>query len=160
PGRHAPRVERAVARPHGGAYDVIGRLLRSRFDIPHGIHDDVAKERLREQVSELLGDRKVGDVLYFLGGLIDLRFDVSPLVRAIEDDPPELNMLRRAVLKRVLEADAANHAQRGALVLLLEDLHHAHDDTLEILEYLAAHLDAPMLILTTARPELFARRAT
>jgi tetratricopeptide (TPR) repeat protein len=160
PGRHAPRVQRAIARPHGGAYDLVARLLRSRFDIPHGIPDDLAKERLREQIAELLGDRKVGDVLYFLGGLIDLRFDVSPLVRAIEDDPAELGMLRRAVLKRVLEADAANHAQRGVLVLFLEDLHHAHEDTIGILEYLAAHLEAPMLVLTTARPELLARRAT
>lgn len=159
-GRTPPRIQRATARPHGAAFDVLGRLVRGRFEIPHGIHDEVAKERLREQVAELLGDRKVGDVIYFLGGLIELKFDVSPLIRAVEDDPAELNMLRRAVLKRVLEADAANHAQRGVLVLVLEDLHHAHDDTLQILEYLAAHLEAPLLVIATARPELLARRAT
>ena len=160
PGRTAPRVQRTIARPHGGAYDMLGRLLRSRFEIPHGIHDEVAKERMREQVADLLGDRKVGDVLYFLGGLIDLRFDGSPLINAIQDDSSELKMLRRAVLKRLLEADAGNHAQRGVLVLILEDLHNAHDDTLEILEYLAAHLSAPILAVATARPDLLARRAT
>ncbi|GAC1546604.1 MAG: hypothetical protein NVS3B10_10570 [Polyangiales bacterium] len=158
-GRTPPRVHRTVARPQGGAYDLIGRFVRTRFDIPVGIHDDVAKERLREQVAELLGDRKVGDVLWFLGGLIDLAFDGSPLITAIEDDAAELNMLRRAVLKRLVEADAAGHAQRGVMVVVIEDLHNAHDDTLDILEHLAAHLDAPVLILACARPELLARRA-
>ena len=156
--RAMPRVLRTVARPNGGAYDLLGRLLRARFDIPHGIHDDVAKERLREQVADLLGDRKVGDVLYFLGGLVDLQFDGSPLIAALEDDAIELRLLRRAVLKRLLEADAAGLATKGPLVIVIEDLHNAHDDTLELVEYLAAHVQAPMLILATARPELLARR--
>ncbi len=46
------------------------------------------------------------------------------------------------------------------LTLVLEDLHHAHDDTLEIVEYLGAHVQAPMLLVVTARPELMARRAS
>ncbi len=157
--RAHPRVLRSIARPHGSAYDVLSRLLRARFDIPHGIHDEVAKERLREQVAELLDDRKVGDVLYFLGPLVDLEFDSSPLIQAIEDDPVQLRAIRRAVLKRIVEAEASAHAQRGLLVLVLEDLDEAQDDSLEIIEHLAAHVQAPVLMVVTARPELLARRA-
>ncbi|MBI2393271.1 MAG: tetratricopeptide repeat protein [Deltaproteobacteria bacterium] len=159
PGRAVPRVLRSTARPHGGAFDVLARLLRVRFDIPFGIHDDVAKERLREEVSSLLDDRKVGDVLYFLGPLLDLEFDKSPLIAAVADDPVQLKALRRAVLKRLIEAEAAGHATRGLLTIVLEDLHNAHDDSLEIIEYLAAHVQAPLMMVVTARPELLARRA-
>lgn len=158
-GRSPPRVLRASARPHGSAYDVITRVLRARFDIPYGIHDEVAKERLREEVATLLDDRKVGDVLYFLGPLLELEFDRSPLIAAVADDSVQLKALRRAILKRLIEAEAANHASRGVLTIILEDLHNAHDDSLEIIEYLAAHVQAPMLMIVTARPELVARRS-
>ncbi len=155
-GRTAPRALRTVARQSGGAYDLLSRLLRTRFEIPHGIDDEVAKERLREQVSDLLGDRRVGDVLYFIGGLLDLKYERSPLIAAVEDDDTEMRLLRRAVLKRLLEADAQGSAQRGTLVLVMEDLHNAHDDTIDILGYLAKHVAAPVLVLCTARPELLA----
>jgi len=158
-GRKEPRVYRAIARQSGGSFDVLDRLLRTRFDLPYGIHDEVARESLREQVSTLLDDRKVGDVLYFLGSILQLDFPRSPLVDAIADDQMQLAALRRAVLKRLLEADAANSTSRGVLTIVLEDLHHAHDDTLDIVEYLGAHVQAPMLLLVTARPELSAQRA-
>jgi tetratricopeptide (TPR) repeat protein len=154
-----PRVVRAAARPQAGAYDVLGRLLRTRFEIPPGLDDESARERLRARVSELLEDRKVGDVLYFLGGLVDVQFPGSPLVDAIEDDPQQLKLLRRAVVRRIFEADAASPETRGLLTIVVEDVHNASDDTLELLEYLAAHVQGPALILVTARPELASRRA-
>lgn len=159
PGRKEPRVYRAVARQAGGSYDLLDRLLRTRFDLPYGIHDEVARESLREQVTALLDDRKVGDVLYFLGSILQLEFPRSPLVDAISDDPTQLGALRRAVLKRLLEADAEGAQTRGVLTLVLEDLQHAHEDTLAIVEFLAAHVQAPILLLATARPELLAHRA-
>jgi tetratricopeptide (TPR) repeat protein len=158
-GRAPPRVFRTVARPNGGSFDLLARYIRSRFDIPHGMPADDAREKLRDQIAALLDDRKVGDVLHFLGGLIDLPFDGSPLISAVEDDAVQLKALRRAVLRRVIEADAANHATRGIVIILAEDLHNAHDDSLEILEYLLGHLNAPILCVATARPELLARRS-
>jgi tetratricopeptide (TPR) repeat protein len=158
-GRAQPRVYRTVARANGGSFDLLARFIRARFDLPHGLPIAESRERLREQIALLLEDRKVGDVLHFLGGLVDLPFEGSPLVAAVEDDPVQLKMLRRAVLRRVIEADAANHASRGVLVIVAEDLHNAHDDSLEILEYLLGALQAPLLCVATARPELLARRS-
>lgn len=158
-GRAQPRVYRTVARPNGGSFDLLARFIRARFEIPHGLPEELAREKLREQIEQLLDDRKIGDVLHFLGGLIDLPFEGSPLVAAVEDDPIQLKALRRAVLRRVLEADAANHATRGVVVIVAEDLQNAHDDSLEILEYLLGRLQAAILCVATARPELLARRS-
>jgi tetratricopeptide (TPR) repeat protein len=155
-GGAAPTVLRSIARANGSAFDVIARLLRTRLDIPYGLDDEVAKERLRAAVEAALGDRKVNDVCYFLGGLLDLKFPSSPLIASIEDDPMQLRSLLRAVLKRLIEAEAANAP--GSLIVLLEDLHHAHDDAIDLIEHLASHAQGKVLLLATARPELLARR--
>ncbi len=50
-------------------------------------------------------------------------------------------------------------AERQPTVLVFEDLHWADDAMLEFLEHLAGHAEAgPLLVIGTARPELFARR--
>jgi tetratricopeptide (TPR) repeat protein len=157
-GRVAPRILRAKARPQGGTYDVFSRLLRTRFEIPYGTPDGVASDRLRGAVHALLGDRQVGDVLHFLGPLVDLRFPGSPLVAAIEDDPVQLRALRRAVLRRVIEADAASPSRRGTSIIVLEDLHYLGGDALELFETIAGHVRAPVLFVATGRPELLAAR--
>ena len=43
-------------------------------------------------------------------------------------------------------------------VLLVEDIHWAEDDLCDLLEALAGQVDGPLLLLTTARPELLDRR--
>jgi class 3 adenylate cyclase len=56
--------------------------------------------------------------------------------------------------RRVLE----HAADRGPLVLLVEDLHWADDTLLDLLEYVASTAAGPILVVATARPELFDRR--
>ena len=52
-------------------------------------------------------------------------------------------------------------AARGPTVLVLEDLHWADDALLAFLEYFASHVaEVPLLLLATARPELFERHPT
>jgi class 3 adenylate cyclase/tetratricopeptide (TPR) repeat protein len=53
-------------------------------------------------------------------------------------------------IRRVLELMASD----GALTLVFEDLHWAEPTLLELLDQLAARARAPILILTSARPEL------
>ena len=154
--RDAPfgaRVHRGSARESGAAYGIFGRLLRSRFGVDDGADADVVRAQIRAQAAEVMGDRKVGDVLYFLGQLMGLPFDESPLTRAVQDDPAQADLIRRAVLKAFLEADAA----RGPMCLIFEDLHEAHDDALALLRYLLEYLSGPILVLCVARHELLAR---
>ncbi|MBM4360225.1 MAG: tetratricopeptide repeat protein [Deltaproteobacteria bacterium] len=149
----AIRVFRGSARDLSTSYGLFARLLRARFGLVEGMDPDAARAQVREQVSRVLEDRKVGDVLYFLGQFLDLPFPASPLTRAVEDDPQQGASLRRAVFKAFIDADAAT----SPLVLVLDDLHHAHDDSLAILRYLLEYLTGPVLVICTARPELKVR---
>ncbi len=175
-----PRVFRGSAREGGSAYDVFARVLRARFGIVEGMDPEAAKAQIRAQVAAVLEDRKVGDVCFFLGQLLELEFMDSPLIQAVRGDANQMRLLRRAVLKRFFEADALHAPQRrdtdpdvgssgsGAKpktgqgrvpsVLVFDDLHHAHDESLDLLGHLTDTLDAPILVLCLARPEMVARR--
>ena len=155
-GEKTPRVFRGSARDHGPSYGVFARVLRARFGIVEGMDPEAAKSQIRAQCAEVLEDRKVGDVIYFLGQLLELAFQDSPLIRAVEADPQEALRLRRAVIKRFFEADA--RAPGGPLVLVFDDLHWAKDDSLELLAYLIENVTAPILFVCIARPEVMARR--
>ncbi|HEY8040477.1 MAG TPA: tetratricopeptide repeat protein [Polyangiaceae bacterium] len=152
----APRVFRGTARDGGPAYEVFARVLRARFGIVEGMDAEAAKAQVRAQVAAVLEDRKVGDVAYFLGQLLDLEFQDSPLIKAVEGDAQQLRSMRRAVIKSFLETDAGKGAE--PLVLVFDDLQWAHDDSLELLSYLVDGLRGPIVLLCMARPEMLARR--
>jgi tetratricopeptide (TPR) repeat protein len=151
------RVFRGAARDGGPAYEVFARVLRARFGIVEGMDPEAAKAQVRAQVAAVLEDRKVGDVAYFLGQLLDLRFQDSPLIKALEGDPQPMAAMRRAVIKNFLDTDAGKGEK--PVVLVFDDLHWAHDDSLELLSYLVESLQGPMLLIGMARPELLARRS-
>jgi tetratricopeptide (TPR) repeat protein len=158
------RVYRGSARDERATYGVFARILRARFGVTEAMDPDAAMAHVRVQVAAVLEDRKVGDVVYFLGHLLGLHFPDSPLIKAVAGDAHQVHMLRRAVIKRFLEEDAsvASGAQRpgGPIVLVFDDLHAGHDESLDLLAYLIDSLNAPILVIACARPELMARRET
>jgi tetratricopeptide (TPR) repeat protein len=156
-GAKAPRVFRGSARDQGPAYGVFARVLRARFGIFEGMDPEAARAQVRAQCAQIFEDRKVGDVIYFLGQILELDFQDSPLIRAVEGDPQEVLRLRRAVIKRFFEADALVQ-DSGPLVLVFDDLHWARDDSLDLLAYLIENTTAPILFVCIARPEVIARR--
>lgn len=153
---NAPRVFRGTARDGGPAYEVFARALRARFGIVEGMDPEAAKAQVRAQIASVLDDRKVGDVAYFLGQLLDLEFQDSPLIRAVLGDAQQVRSMRRAVIKSFLETDASKSNE--PLVLVFDDLHFSHDDSLELLGYLVENLQGPILVVCMGRPELLARR--
>ena len=152
-GGKLPRVYRGSARDLRLSYGVFARLLRSRFGLVEGMDAEAAKAQMRAQVSKVLDDRKVGDVCFFLGQLMNLAFQESPLTRAVAEDALQARLLRRAIIKSFFESDAA----QGPVCLVFEDLHFADDDSVELLRYLIENLAGPILLLCTARPELSSR---
>lgn len=156
PGGTGPRVYRGAAREGGPAYEVFARILRARFGTLEGMDPEAAKAQVRAQLAAVLEDRKVGDVAYFLGQLLELSFQDSPLIKAVEGDPQQIRSMRRAVIKSFLETDA--NKGKEPLVLMFDDLQWAQDDSLELLSYLVESLRGPMLIVCLARPEMLARR--
>jgi tetratricopeptide (TPR) repeat protein len=151
----APRVFRGTARKGGPAYEVFARVLRARFGIVEGMDAGAANAQVRAQLATVLEDRKVGDVAYFLGQLLDLDFQRSPLIKAVEGDPEHVRSMRRAVIKSFLETDATRG--EGLPVLVFDDLQWAHDDSLELLGSLIDGLRAPILLVCLARPEMLVR---
>jgi tetratricopeptide (TPR) repeat protein len=158
----ATRVYRGSARDERASYGVFARILRARFGITEAMDPEAAMAHVRAQVAAVLEDRKVGDVVYFLGHLLGLSFPDSPLIKAVEGDAHQVHMLRRAIIKRFLEEDASAtpSSQRagGPIVLVFDDLHSAQEESLDLLGYLIDTLNAPLLVIACARPDLLARR--
>jgi tetratricopeptide (TPR) repeat protein len=151
-----PRVYRGAAREGGATFEAFARVLRARFGLVEQMDADAAKAQMRAQAAAVLEDKKVGDVIYFMGQLLDLEFMDSPLIRAIEGDAEQLNRMRRAVIKGFFEADARR--PEGTLVLVFDDMQWAHDESLDKLAYLIETIRAPALIICIARPEMLANR--
>ncbi len=150
PEKGGPRLYAARSRRQGLSYGVFGRMLRARFGLTEGMDLEAARERLRNVVADVLGDRKVGDVCYFLGQLVDTPFPESPLTLAANDDASQARALRRAVVRRFFEADA----ERGPVCLVFDNLHFADGDSIDLLESLIEHLGGKTLIICAANREL------
>ncbi len=157
------RVYCGSAREDGAAFGVFAQILRQRFAFTKDMDGDGQRAAVREHLAQVLEDRKVGDVCFFIGQLIELPFVSSPLVDAVMADAAQVRQLRRVVLRRFLEADAREdpfrpEAYGGPVVLVFDDLQNAHDEALELLESLIAALEAPVLVVAVAGPELYVRR--
>jgi tetratricopeptide (TPR) repeat protein len=147
------KVFRGSSRDLSTSYGMFSRMLRQRFGLVEGMAPEQAQAQVRGQVAKVLEDRKVGDVIYFLGQFLDLDFPQSPLTKAVKEDPLQGELVRRAVVKSFLEADA----QSAPMVLVFDDLHHAHDDSLALLRYLLEYLQGAVLVLCAARTQLLSR---
>lgn len=147
-----PRVYHGAPGPRSTAYSLFGRLLRSRFGIAD-LSDDQARAALHSQVSDVLGDRRVGDVCYFLGGLMGLSFAESPLTRAVTEDASQARLLRRAVIRSFIEADST----KSPICLVFDSLQAADEDSVELLQYLLENLHGRILVVCGARPEFLGR---
>ncbi len=147
------RVYEGRPGPQTTAYGMFARLLRSRFGLAEALDSDSARTSLHSQVSAVLGDRRVGDVCYFLGELMGLAFAESPMTRAVGEDPSQARHLRRAVVRSFLEADAA----KSPVCLWVDALHATDEDSVELLGYLVENLRGKLLVLCSTRPEFLSR---
>ncbi len=143
----ARKVERASDR--GIA---VASLLRDRFGLTE---DDASnRERFTNAISDVVGRDQVGEMSYLLGGLVGLEFPPSSFLRVITEHPRQKADLVKTALIRFFELDA----QRGPLLLMLDDMHLADDETLQLVTAIAAGLGgSPVVLLVAARPELLVR---
>jgi len=145
-----PRVYAGSARNAAVSFSLFARLFRSRFNLERGMDPDVCRATLKREAAAVLDAHRVNDAVMFLGQLLGLPEEETPLTRAIGDDPHEVELVRRAVVKSFFEADA----QKGQLVLVFEDLHEAHEDAMSLLRYLLEYLTGSILVLCSGRDGL------
>ena len=80
------RIIRSSAADDSSPWSCFTQLLLKRFDVADAVSPEEAKLGVRSQVAALLDDRKVGDVLHVLGGLLGLEFPDSPMTKALGDE--------------------------------------------------------------------------
>jgi class 3 adenylate cyclase len=129
------RTGRCLSYGEGITYWPVGEVLKEHL----GVRDGDPPERARA----LLAGREI------LG--LALGLDVEPALHPLE----ARERLHAAVVRFVDELGA----ERPAAVLV-EDVHSAEDDLLDLLERVLREARAPLLLLTTARPEFHDRRPT
>ena len=129
------RTGRCLAYGDGITYWPLGEILREHF----GIHEGDAQEQIRERLAE----REI------LG--LALGLDVAGGLHPAE----ARERLHEAVVRLVEEL-----AVERPLVLLVEDVHWAEDDLLDLLERVVRDVRGAVLLLATARPELFGARSS
>jgi class 3 adenylate cyclase len=127
------RTGRCLSYGHGTAYWPLAEILREHFGILENDPPAVVAERL--------GDRR------YLGLTLGL------------DPGEELHPLRaRERLHDAWAEFLGELVRERPAVVLVEDLHWADDELLELFDSLVAQVDGPLLLLATGRPELLERR--
>lgn len=149
-GPGGPRVFAGSARNAAVSVSLFARLFRERFHLERGMDPELCRGVLRREAEAILEPHRVNDAVTFIGQLLGLPEEESPLTRAMSDDPHEVELVRRAVVKSFFEADA----HRGQLVLIFEDLHEAHEDAMSLLRYLLEYLTGPILVVCSGRDGL------
>jgi class 3 adenylate cyclase/tetratricopeptide (TPR) repeat protein len=142
------RHGRCLPYGEGITFWALGEIVKAEAGILESDDPDVARVKLAKTVVALVEDED--DRAWF-----DSR--LAPLVGAGGDGAAVTREEAFTAWRRFLEAMAA----RRPTVLVVEDLHWADGALLEFLEHLLDwSLPVPLLLLCTARPELYERRAS
>ena len=155
PGLRVMRVALSALGRDPSDGNLVGALLRQRFGIAPHHGPEAALVQFRAAVQQVFGDRRVADVAALLGRFLGFDLRESPLSQALVTTANQGADLARAVLCRFLEQDA----RASPLILAVDDVHLADDESLDILERLPGELgEAAVVVMMTARHELLARR--
>jgi class 3 adenylate cyclase len=127
------RTGRCLSYGTGTAYWPLGEALREHLGLLESDTPETALERLDTH-----------DILGLTLGL-DVASDLHPLAARDQFQDAWVEFLTEVVAAR-------------PLVLLVEDIHWAEDQLLDLLEYVLANVQGPLLVIATARPELLQSR--
>jgi class 3 adenylate cyclase/tetratricopeptide (TPR) repeat protein len=158
----APALREGRCLPYGSGivYWPLTEVLRTECRIADGDAADVAWTKLSSQISELLAEapgepggepaeRKAALIARLLG------LGSPPDDAGGESvDPERARENFFSAVRSVVEAMAL----RRPLALVFEDIHWADDGMLDLVEYLAQWVRAPLMIVCLARDELLDRR--
>lgn len=130
----------------------IASLLRDRFHLVP-TPDETSRLRFAHEVRTTFGAEQT-EMLHFLGSYVGLEFAPSPFLHLLEENPRQRADISRTALRRFIEVDA----NAGPIVLVLDDLQWADEETLALTSELAAGLGgSPVVLLCAARNEMLVR---
>ncbi len=144
------RQGRSLPYGDGVTFWALGEMVKAQTGILETDSQDAAEDKLRTSVAELIHD--VTDAPWVEGHLRPL-VGLGSGAAVGSDRRDEAFAAWRRFFERL--------AELRPLVLVFEDLHWADDNLLDFVEYLVEWtIGVPILIVCTARPELFERRET
>jgi class 3 adenylate cyclase len=147
PGLVTWRQGRSLPYGEGVSFWALGEMLKAQAGVLEADPPEVVASKLDESVDLLVDPAEAGWVKRHLGVLAGSSDDAE--VSANRDEA-------YAAWRRYLEA----LAEQRPTVLVFEDLHWADDGLLDFVDHLIEWAtDVPLLVLATARPELFTRRS-
>jgi class 3 adenylate cyclase/predicted ATPase len=145
---------RAVESSRDSAFAVLRSIVSDRFLIADSDSPELAKEKLEVGLAEHI-DEEAANAAPFLGHLIGLDYADHPAVSGLLSEPKVIRDKGYRALSNFLLAGSAMRY----LVFLIEDIHWADQESLDLLEYLSLELAGiPAVLLCTARPDLLQNR--
>jgi len=145
---------RATANDEQDAYALLRDIVFFRYEIVDSDTPDEAKGKLEAGLVEVGGQGARGWAP-FIGHVIGLDYTDHPAIAGLVDEPRLI--LERA--ERHLRQAIVQGAAGRFIVMLIEDVHWADTQSLDLLERLAAGATSfPFLIVANARPSIAIRR--
>jgi len=130
-------------------YWPFAEILRSWLGVRDGEPEIAVRTKARAKLGSLLGPR-LADVLPALGRLLSVKLEPE-LESRVRELPPEA---LASELRRAYRTWVEALAERGPVVLALEDVHFADRSTRELAEDLLEVTDgAPLLLVVSSRPD-------
>ncbi len=159
--QHVENVTPLVAacrRDAGPPYAVFGELLMQRFYATSDEPPEDARAKVQAGIAQVLGDEAAGEeAAHFIGHLVGLRYPKSKHILSVDADPRRIEEKAVTAFVRLLVRDAS----RNPLVIWIDDLHLASDESLGLLLKLSKGVhQAPILFLASARPTFGERQQT
>jgi predicted ATPase/class 3 adenylate cyclase len=158
----APALREGRCLPYGSGivYWPLTEVLRAECQVSDGDDADVAWRKLSEHLVELLAqapDEPGEETAERKAALIARLLGIGappPEAPGEAQDPQRARENFFSAVRSVIEAMARGRA----LVLVFEDIHWADSGMLDLVEYLAQWVRAPLLLVCLARDELLDRR--
>ena len=154
---------RGRATPATGtqAFGLLRDILAWRFQIADDDSLEAARQKMEAGIVPLFVDDDGPDLAeahaHLLGHLIGIEWKDSRHIRSILDDPRQIRNRAFHTAAQLLRRVGATDG--SPVILQLEDLHWADDESLDFLNHLCeVNRDVPLLVLAFTRPTLFERR--
>ena len=153
---------RAHPQTQGQPFGLLRDILAWRLQIADDDSIEAARRKMEEGIVPLFlhddGPDLAEGHAHLLGHLIGIEWRDSRHIRGILDDPKQIR--NRAFHAAAQMFRRVSSGDGHPIVVELEDLHWADNESLDFLTYLGeVDRDVPMLLLAFSRPTLFERRA-
>ena len=145
---------RADPQMRHAPYAILRDLISSRLEIQDNDAPAVARHKIETGFTAVLGE-DAAEKVHFVGHLLGFDFSESVYIQGVLDDTRQI---RDRGFHYVGQFFAAA-TRTNPVLILLEDIHWADDNSLDLVEYLTNNVtDVPILIVVLSRPSLFEHR--